>query len=97
MAHEGEKPDLASPRDSASHKLPAARDSDTEADKTVPDAAALEFSDGGLQAWLVVSGSACVFFCTLGYLNSFGYVYVLQPRVALTSAASSSNITMTIS
>jgi multisubunit Na+/H+ antiporter MnhB subunit len=28
--------------------------------------------DGGLQAWLVVTGAAFVFFCGLGYNNSFG-------------------------
>lgn len=39
---------------------------------------ALEFSefgeapDGGLQAWLVAAGGAAIFFCCLGFSNSFG-------------------------
>ncbi|KAF5547658.1 riboflavin transporter MCH5 [Fusarium napiforme] len=28
--------------------------------------------DGGLQAWLVAAGSACIFFSCLGFANSFG-------------------------
>lgn len=29
--------------------------------------------NGGIQAWLVVSGAFCALICTFGYLNSFGY------------------------
>lgn len=28
--------------------------------------------EGGLRAWLVVAGAACVFFSCLGFMNSFG-------------------------
>ncbi|KAF2870337.1 major facilitator superfamily domain-containing protein [Massariosphaeria phaeospora] len=28
--------------------------------------------DGGLEAWLVAGGASCVFFCGLGFANSFG-------------------------
>ena len=28
--------------------------------------------EGGLQAWLAAAGGACVFFCALGFANSFG-------------------------
>ncbi|KAJ4316819.1 hypothetical protein N0V84_007687, partial [Fusarium piperis] len=31
-----------------------------------------EVPDGGLQAWLVVAGGACIFFSCLGFANSFG-------------------------
>ncbi|EGX96606.1 MFS monocarboxylate transporter, putative [Cordyceps militaris CM01] len=31
-----------------------------------------DFPDGGLDAWLVVAGGASVFFCCLGFGNSFG-------------------------
>lgn len=32
----------------------------------------LEYPEGGLRAWLVVSGAAAVMFCTFGYLTGFG-------------------------
>ena len=28
--------------------------------------------NGGIQAWLVVTGAFCALVCTFGYLNSFG-------------------------
>jgi hypothetical protein len=28
--------------------------------------------DGGIKAWLVAAGAACIFFSTLGFANSFG-------------------------
>lgn len=31
-----------------------------------------EFPDGGLKAWLTVAGGASIFFCCLGFNNSFG-------------------------
>ncbi|OAQ96528.1 hypothetical protein LLEC1_03089 [Akanthomyces lecanii] len=31
-----------------------------------------DFPDGGLRAWLVVAGGASIFFCCLGFGNSFG-------------------------
>ena len=31
-----------------------------------------EYADGGIQAWLVAAGGACIFFSTLGFANSFG-------------------------
>lgn len=33
-----------------------------------------DYPEGGTQAWLVVSGSAAIMFCTFGYLTGFGYV-----------------------
>ena len=30
------------------------------------------YPEGGLQAWLVAAGGACIFFSTLGFANSFG-------------------------
>lgn len=32
------------------------------------------FPDGGLRAWSVAIANAGVMFCTLGYVNSWGYV-----------------------
>lgn len=32
----------------------------------------LDYPEGGLRAWLVVSGAAAVMFCTFGYLTGFG-------------------------
>ncbi len=31
-----------------------------------------DFPDGGLRAWLVIAGGASIFFCCLGFGNSFG-------------------------
>jgi hypothetical protein len=31
-----------------------------------------DFPEGGLRAWLVVSGSAAIMFCGFGYLTGFG-------------------------
>jgi hypothetical protein len=31
-----------------------------------------EYPEGGVQAWLVAAGGACVFFSALGFANSFG-------------------------
>lgn len=33
-----------------------------------------DFPDGGLQAWLVVSGAFCMVFCSFGWINC-GYIY----------------------
>lgn len=37
-----------------------------------PKEAVLDYPEGGLRAWLVVSGAAAVMFCTFGYLTGFG-------------------------
>jgi hypothetical protein len=34
-----------------------------------------DFPDGGPRAWAVAFGACFVLFCTLGYVNSFGYVF----------------------
>lgn len=34
----------------------------------------LDYPEGGLRSWLVVSGAAAVMFCTFGYLTGFGCV-----------------------
>jgi len=33
-----------------------------------------DFPEGGLQAWTVAISASCVLLCTLGYVNSFGFV-----------------------
>jgi hypothetical protein len=40
------------------------------------------FPEGGARAWCVAAGTAGVTFCTLGYLNSFGYAPP-RPRLML--------------
>lgn len=39
--------------------------------------------DGGLEAWLVAADSFCIFFCCLGFSNSFGVLadYYLTRRL----------------
>lgn len=34
----------------------------------------LNFPDGGARAWWVAAGNGGVMFCTLGFINTFGYV-----------------------
>lgn len=62
-----------SPKAEAGEKPPSSPPTDPEAltpsDKTQDQS---EFPDGGRQAWLVAAGASCVFFCTLGYTNTFG-------------------------
>jgi len=43
------------------------------------------FPEGGARAWCVAVGTAGVTFCTLGYLNSFGYAPPM-PRLMLKPA-----------
>ncbi|KAK5659692.1 hypothetical protein OQA88_902 [Cercophora sp. LCS_1] len=57
----------------------AKRNSDDAARTTDQEAAAVDqipdfgaAPDGGLQAWLVAAGGGAVFFCCLGFANSFG-------------------------
>ena len=45
----------------------------TSVEKAEPGPSA-DFPDGGLQAWTVAISASCVLFCTLGYVNSFGFV-----------------------
>lgn len=52
-----EKPDLQPPTTEVEH----------ENEQTNSDA-----PEGGTRAWLVAGGSASIFFCTLGFSNSFG-------------------------
>jgi hypothetical protein len=49
----------------------------TSIEKTEPGPSA-DFPDGGLQAWTVAISASCVLFCTLGYVNSFGFVILYQ-------------------
>ena len=37
-----------------------------------PKAYHANFPDGGLKAWSVVAGTACLLFCNFGYANAFG-------------------------
>ena len=62
-----------------SHEHPGTKEhqslNPTDVDEIVArsDTAAFEEApDGGLRAWLVAIGAACVFFSTLGFANSFG-------------------------
>lgn len=48
-------------------------DSDNQTHSERASLEAHEFPEGGLRAWLVVSGSAATMFCTFGYLTGFGY------------------------
>lgn len=45
--------------------------------------------DGGLEAWLVAAGSFCIFFCCLGFSNSFGVLadYYIQHQLRGESAS----------
>lgn len=45
--------------------------------------------DGGLKAWLVAGGSFCIFFCCLGFSNSFGVLadYYIQHQLRGESAS----------
>jgi hypothetical protein len=52
-----EKPDLQPPTTEVEH----------ENEQTISDA-----PEGGARAWLVAGGAASIFFCTLGFSNSFG-------------------------
>ncbi len=53
-------------------------------DVTSDDDAVDKAPDGGLEAWLVAAGAFCIFFCCLGFSNSFGvmadYYYTHQLR-----------------
>jgi hypothetical protein len=60
---------------------------DTDAEKGGNDAteslkevgaAHQEFPEGGARAWATASGTALIMFCTLGYVNSWGYVTKLR-------------------
>lgn len=52
----------------------AGSDRDDPKHETAEDGSdsSLEYPEGGLQAWLVVSGASAVMFCTFGYLTGFG-------------------------
>ncbi|KAF9020820.1 MFS general substrate transporter [Hymenopellis radicata] len=47
-------------------------DSDATVDEHVPVHDYSDFPDGGLRAWLVVTGAMCNTFTTFGYVNSWG-------------------------
>lgn len=64
-ASSGDERRLSSPSapDSTKEEAAAAVDGPQDED---------DFPDGGLRAWLVVAGGASIFFCCLGFGNSFG-------------------------
>lgn len=73
----GEKGDFSS-RPASSDKKSSAADSNVLADleddqvESKPPIAGFDpssFPDGGLQAWLVVSGAFCCLFCSFGWIN----------------------------
>ena len=41
------------------------------------------YPEGGARAWAVAGGTAGIAFCTLGYVNSFGYSFCCYPYVML--------------
>ncbi|KAI4210181.1 MAG: hypothetical protein LQ351_006935 [Letrouitia transgressa] len=76
----GEKGDFSS-RPASSDKKSSAADSNVLADleddqvESKPPIAGFDpssFPDGGLQAWLVVSGAFCCLFCSFGWINCIG-------------------------
>lgn len=38
------------------------------------------FPDGGLEAWLVVSGAFCCLFCSFGWINCMFHIMPTVPR-----------------
>lgn len=52
---------------------PESQGDPTSVEKVEPGPSA-DFPDGGLQAWTVAISASCVLLCTLGYVNSFGFV-----------------------
>lgn len=49
-----------------------ARDTSSGEENRVGDKPDGDFPEGGLRAWMVVSGSAAIMFCGFGYLTGFG-------------------------
>lgn len=62
----------ASPVDQATAEPSSTASSKTERGIDINDDVPPNFPEGGLKAWLVVSGSAAIMFCTFGYLTGFG-------------------------
>ncbi len=63
LPHEPEAREPATPNNPA----------DPNEEKTTADASAFgPAPDGGLRAWLVAAGGACILFACLGFSNSFG-------------------------
>ena len=53
-------------------KAPAAIDDTSDNDKPVNPWDPAAFPDGGLEAWLVVSGAFACLFCSFGWINAIG-------------------------
>ncbi len=57
---------------------------DSNFDPAQEQTARHEFPEGGARAWGVAFGTSLAVFCTLGYVNSFGYVEVpILPRTKI--------------
>jgi multisubunit Na+/H+ antiporter MnhB subunit len=56
--------DIEATQEVATDPIPSTESSEKEVIEKAPD--------GGLQAWLVTAGTACIFFSALGFANSFG-------------------------
>ena len=62
-------------RSSNGFAAPAVNVGDGNMEKEAPNPLQeMDFPEGGLRAWLAVTGTACSMFCTFGYANAFGYV-----------------------
>lgn len=53
------------------------------------EASTLSFPDGGLRAWLVISGSWCCMFWSFGYVNAFGVLETYYLQTTLSKYSSS--------
>jgi hypothetical protein len=99
MASE-ESPQIPADADPSHGKidLPSSEKQPSEDLLVKDDAPEDTFPEGGARAWCVAAGTAGVTFCTLGYLNSFGYAPPM-PRLMLDKlfakqATESSRLTM---
>jgi hypothetical protein len=58
--------------DVPSHDVSAAEPDASGDENMVGDKSEGDFPEGGLRAWMVVSGSSAIMFCGFGYLTGFG-------------------------
>jgi hypothetical protein len=60
-------------KESSPNMMPEKQDIESSASDTAADTASIVQNpapDGGLEAWLVVSGAWCASFCSFGWINS---------------------------
>lgn len=73
-ASEGNQTLNASDNNSNFETQPPETQGDITAVEKAEPGPSVDFPDGGLQAWTVAISTSCVLLCTLGYMNSFGFV-----------------------